>query len=49
LPKLKDGRFAKMAAEKEKLESFMAAIPIYVVLNEKAPLIGAAHVAAGKL
>jgi glucokinase len=49
LPKLKDGAFAKAAAEKEKLESFMAAIPIYVVLNEKAPLIGAAHVAAGKL
>lgn len=49
LAKLKDGAFAKVAAEKEKLESFMAAIPIYVVLNEKAPLIGAAHVAAGKL
>src|ERR1700733_2769782 len=49
LAKLKDGAFAKVAAEKEKLESFMAGIPSYVVLNEKAPLIGAAHVAAGKL
>ncbi len=46
LPKLKDGRFAKAVAEKEKLEYLLSQIPIYVVLNEKAPLLGAARVAA---
>ena len=48
LPKLKDGRFAKAVAEKEKLSYLLSQIPIYVVLNEKAPLLGAAHVAAQK-
>jgi len=47
LPKLKDGRFAAAVADKEKMKELLSAIPIYVVLNEKAPLIGAAHVAAG--
>jgi glucokinase len=47
LPKLKDGRFAAAAAEKEKMKDLLSSIPIYVVLNETAPLIGAAHVAAG--
>jgi glucokinase len=49
LPKLKEGRFAAAAAHKEKMEKLLSAIPIYVVLNEKAPLIGAANVAAGKI
>ena len=49
LPKLKDGRFAAAVADKEKLHKLLASIPINVVLNEKAPLIGAAYVAAGKL
>ncbi|HUJ82003.1 MAG TPA: glucokinase, partial [Candidatus Acidoferrales bacterium] len=46
LPKLKDGRFAKAVAEKEKLGYLLSQIPIYVVMNEKAPLLGAAHVAS---
>jgi glucokinase len=47
LPKLKDGKFAAAVADKEKMKDLLSAIPIYVVLNEKAPLIGAAYVAAG--
>ena len=46
LPKLKDGRFAKAVAEKEKLGYLLSQIPIYIVMNEKAPLLGAAHVAS---
>lgn len=46
LSKLKDGRFAKAVADKEKLGYLLSQIPIYVVLNEKAPLLGAAHVAS---
>jgi glucokinase len=46
LEKLKDGRFAKAVAEKEKLGYLLSQIPIYVVMNEKAPLLGAAHVAS---
>ena len=49
LPKLKEGPFAQAVAHKEKMTALLSAIPIYVVLNEKAPLIGAAHVAAGKV
>jgi glucokinase len=46
IEKLKDGRFAKAVAEKEKLGYLLSQIPIYVVMNEKAPLLGAAHVAS---
>ncbi|MFY9531355.1 MAG: glucokinase [Candidatus Acidiferrales bacterium] len=46
LPKLLDGRFAAAFVAKEKLGSFLERIPIYVVLNEDAPLLGAAHVAS---
>ena len=45
LPKLKDGRFAAAARDKEKMKDFLATVPIYVVLNEECPLIGAAYVA----
>ncbi len=45
LPKLKDGRFAAAARDKEKMKDFLAAVPIYVVLNEECPLLGAAFVA----
>jgi glucokinase len=45
LPKLKDGRFAAAARDKEKMKDFLAAVPIYVVLNEECPLLGAAYVA----
>ena len=46
LPKLKDGRFAAAARDKEKMSDFLAHVPIYVVLNEEAPLLGAAYVAS---
>ncbi len=45
LPKLKDGRFAAAARDKEKMRDFLAHVPIYVVLNEEAPLLGAAYAA----
>jgi glucokinase len=45
LPKLKDGRFAAAAQDKEKMNDFLAQIPIHVVLNEECPLLGAAYVA----
>jgi glucokinase len=45
LPKLKDGRFAAAARDKEKMKDFLAQVPIYAVLNEECPLWGAAHVA----
>lgn len=45
LPKLRDGRFAAAVAHKEKLEDFLADIPVHVILNEDCPLLGAAYVA----
>ena len=45
LPKLRDGRFAVAAGDKEKMKAFLDTVPIYVVLNEDCPLIGAAYVA----
>jgi glucokinase len=45
LPKLKDGRFAAAARDKEKMKDFLATVPIYVVRNEECPLLGAAYVA----
>jgi glucokinase len=46
LPKLKDGRFAAAVRHKEKLQDFLAQIPITVVLNQDCPLMGAAYVAS---
>jgi glucokinase len=43
---LRDGRFAATFIDKEKLSEFLKQISIYVVLNEEAPLLGAAHVAS---
>jgi glucokinase len=45
LPKFRDGRFTAALADKEKFRDFLSRIPVYVVLNEDAPLLGAAHVA----
>ena len=45
LPKMKNGRFAAAVKHKEKLGAFLSQIPIYVVLNEECPLMGAAFVA----
>jgi len=43
LPKLKDGGFVRAFSDKMKLSSALAKIPIYVILNEDAPVIGAAY------
>ena len=46
LPKLKDGRFTAALADKGKFRGFLSRIPVYVVLNEDAPLLGSAYVAS---
>ncbi len=43
LPKLKQGGFVRAFSDKEKLSTQLAKIPIYVVLNEDAPVLGAAY------
>jgi glucokinase len=43
LPKLKDGSFACSFSAKAPLTSVLARIPILVILNEDAPLLGAAY------
>jgi glucokinase len=46
LPLLKDGRFVAAAQSKEKMQDFLKAVPIQLVLNEDCPLIGAASAAS---
>ena len=46
LPKMKDGTFARAFCEKEKFSDLLSQIPIQVVLNEQAPLLGSAAEAA---
>lgn len=43
LPKMKDGRFVVAAQDKEKMQDFLAKVPIHVVLDEECPLKGAAY------
>ena len=43
LPKLKDGAFFRAFCDKTLLSPVLARIPIYVVLNEDAPIWGAAY------
>ncbi|HXY50635.1 MAG TPA: glucokinase [Terriglobales bacterium] len=43
LPKMKDGTFVRIFRDKAKLSSELARIPISVVLNEDAPVLGAAY------
>jgi glucokinase len=43
LPKLKQGSFVRAFSDKAKLSTQLARIPIYVVLNEDAPVLGAAY------
>ncbi|HKW16735.1 MAG TPA: glucokinase [Terriglobales bacterium] len=45
LPKLKDGTFVRAFSDKTKLADELARIPIYVVLNHDAPVLGAAYAA----
>jgi glucokinase len=46
LPKMKDGTFLRAFCEKEKFQDLLSEVPIKIVLNEQAPLIGAAAEAA---
>ena len=43
LPKLKEGTFVRAFSDKAKLSTQLAKIPIFVVLNEDAPVLGAAY------
>ena len=43
LPTLKEGGFVRAFSDKMKLSSALAKIPIYVILNEDAPVISAAY------
>lgn len=45
LPKLKDGTFVRAFCNKTKLAAELARIPIFVVLNQDAPVLGAAYAA----
>jgi glucokinase len=45
-PKMKDGRFVQAFVRKEKFERMLAEVPVRLVLNQDAPLLGAAAVAA---
>lgn len=49
LPKMKDGTFVRVFSDKAKLSKELARIPIYLVLNEDAPVLGAAHEALALL
>jgi len=46
LPKLKDGTFLRAFSDKERFGTLLSQIPIRVVLNQDAPLLGAAARAA---
>lgn len=43
LSKMKDGTFVRVFSDKSKLSRELARIPIYLVLNEDAPVLGAAY------
>ncbi len=47
--KMEDGTFVKAFCRKEKFAGLLAKIPIHLVLNEDAPLLGALSQAAGKV
>jgi len=46
LPKLRDGSFARSFADKGRFAQVLSRVPLHVVLNEDAPLWGAARFAA---
>ena len=48
IKKLKDGTFMKAFTAKGRLTSLLEAIPVRVILNDKAALLGAARVASGR-
>jgi glucokinase len=49
LPKLSDGAFMRAFADKGRFRSRLERIPVRVILNEKAALLGAARCAAAAL
>ncbi len=49
LPILRDGRFVQAFDRKEKMEKLLSTIPIRVVTNQEAPLLGAAWVASREI
>ena len=49
IEKMKDGKFVGAFRDKWKFEHLLANIPVSVVLNESAPLLGAAHEALASL
>jgi glucokinase len=49
IEKMKDGRFVNAFRDKWKFESLLANIPVSVVLNESAPLLGAAYEALASM
>lgn len=48
LPKLTDGTFFRAFCDKEKFRPVLERIPVNVVMNENAPLLGAAYEAMGE-
>ena len=48
LPKLREPGFFQRFADKGRFSGILARIPLYVVLNENAPLWGAAYEAAAR-
>lgn len=48
LPKMQSGKFFKAFSEKEKFQELLSHFPIHIVLNEEAPLLGAAAEAAAR-
>ncbi len=44
---LDKGRFMERFVKRGKMETMLAAMPVYVIIEEKAPLLGAARVALG--
>jgi glucokinase len=48
LPKLEDGSFVRAFSDKTELSAQLAKIPIYLVLNEDAAVLGAAHEALSR-
>jgi len=48
LPKIQNGKFFAAFCEKERFQELLARFPIQVVLNEEAPLLGAAAEATAR-
>jgi glucokinase len=49
LPKMNDGTFLRAFCQKEKFEEMLSRMPLQIVLNEEAPMLGAAAEAARSL